>query len=191
MTSPTSSPTPSSSPSQGFLFAGFVSRTIAFVIDIMLILAIAAIVRLTLQALVGFFTSILPFFHFNERDFQATGFAGASLFQFGYFIFFWTAFGQTIGMTLMGLSVVRPDGTRPPVLRSIVRYFGYWLSFIVFGLGFLWILFDRQRRGWHDKLSGTLVVYSSEARQYHQRVLEARGQAHTAVARSLFDTITK
>jgi uncharacterized RDD family membrane protein YckC len=166
---------------------------IAFLIDIVLILAIAAIVRLTLQALLGFFTNILPFFHLNERDVgvQATGFAGASLFQLVYFVFFWTAIGQTVGMSLMGLSVMRPDGTRPPVLRSLVRYFGYWLCFISLGLGFLWILFDRQRRGWHDKLSGTLVVYSSEARLYHQRIVAARGQEHTAVARALSDTVTK
>jgi uncharacterized RDD family membrane protein YckC len=29
---------------------------------------------------------------------------------------------------------------------------------IVAGLGFLWIVFDEDRQGWHDKIAGTLVV---------------------------------
>jgi uncharacterized RDD family membrane protein YckC len=55
--------------------------------------------------------------------------------------------------------VVRIDG-RPidyqtAVLRNIV---GYLLSFLFFGLGIVWVLWDRRRQGWHDKLAKTVVV---------------------------------
>lgn len=161
------------------LFGGFISRTIGFVLDVLLILVIAAVVRLTVQALIGFFDSIVPFFDVGQANFveSLTGFAGTSVLQLVYFVFFWAAFGQTLGMALLGLQVVRPDGSRPGVLRALARYLGYWLCFITLGLGFIWIIFDRRRQGWHDKLSGTFVVCSRDSRLYHQRVVAARRQA--------------
>ena len=35
---------------------------------------------------------------------------------------------------------------------------GYFVSGMLFGLGFLWILRDPQKQGWHDHVSGTVVV---------------------------------
>jgi hypothetical protein len=40
----------------------------------------------------------------------------------------------------------------------VLRYVGYLVSGIVMSLGFIWILFDRKRQGWHDKLARTYVV---------------------------------
>jgi uncharacterized RDD family membrane protein YckC len=40
----------------------------------------------------------------------------------------------------------------------IGRYFAYYLSTILLGLGFLWIIWDPKKQGWHDKLAGTVVV---------------------------------
>ena len=42
--------------------------------------------------------------------------------------------------------------------QLIGRYFGYLLSVIPFGLGLLWVAFDKKKQGWHDKMSGTIVV---------------------------------
>lgn len=42
--------------------------------------------------------------------------------------------------------------------QLIGRYLAYYLSFIVLGLGFIWVAFDARNQGWHDKLSGTVVV---------------------------------
>ena len=41
---------------------------------------------------------------------------------------------------------------------AIVRALGCFLSMVVVGLGFLWIVFDEDRQAWHDKIAGTLVV---------------------------------
>jgi uncharacterized RDD family membrane protein YckC len=38
------------------------------------------------------------------------------------------------------------------------EWIGKWISAVVFFLGYLWILFDPERQGWHDKLMSTWVV---------------------------------
>jgi uncharacterized RDD family membrane protein YckC len=67
--------------------------------------------------------------------------------------------GQTPGKYLMGLRIVRTDTDRIRLGNAVLREIGYVLSGILF-LGYLWILFDNRRQGFHDKLAGTLVVYS-------------------------------
>jgi uncharacterized RDD family membrane protein YckC len=42
--------------------------------------------------------------------------------------------------------------------RAALRVFGYLISAVPCYLGFFWIL-GRQRRGWHDKIADTEVVY--------------------------------
>ncbi len=82
-----------------------------------------------------------------------------------YLILMWTLTGQTIGKIFVGVRVVRMNGKRMTFRVSFRRYLGYLVSFIGFGVGFLWILFDNQRRGWHDKIAHTSVVYAWSARQ--------------------------
>ena len=47
--------------------------------------------------------------------------------------------------------------------QVVVRVIGFYISMAVFFLGFLWILIDSGRRGWHDKLARTKVIYTFEA----------------------------
>jgi uncharacterized RDD family membrane protein YckC len=42
--------------------------------------------------------------------------------------------------------------------QAIGRYLAYYLALIPFGLGFLWVAFDKRKQGWHDKLAGTVVI---------------------------------
>jgi uncharacterized RDD family membrane protein YckC len=58
-------------------------------------------------------------------------------------------------------------------LRGILRYLGYSLSAISLFLGFFWILIDDRRQGWHDKIAGTLVIYTWEA-HHEERFLSDR-----------------
>lgn len=44
------------------------------------------------------------------------------------------------------------------------RVLGYYISFLALFLGFLWVLVDDRRQGWHDKIADTIVVYDWEAR---------------------------
>jgi uncharacterized RDD family membrane protein YckC len=76
----------------------------------------------------------------------------------GYGALMWKIKGTTIGGIVCGLKVVRRDGTDLNWDTAIVRALGCFLSMVVCGLGFLWIVFDEDRQGWHDKIAGTLVV---------------------------------
>lgn len=78
---------------------------------------------------------------------------------FGYFAYFWTQQrGQTLGMKVAGIRVVRLDGQPMTVGQSIIRVLGYLLNSFGFYLGWLWPLWDDRRQGWHDKIAGTIVV---------------------------------
>jgi uncharacterized RDD family membrane protein YckC len=72
---------------------------------------------------------------------------------------FWMLAGQTPGKRVMGVRIVRTDGQRLKWGNAIRREVGYGISTILF-LGYLWVLVDNRRQGWHDKLAGTMVVYA-------------------------------
>lgn len=70
-----------------------------------------------------------------------------------------TVAGQTFGMTYMGLRVVSvyADHELTPV-QALLRAVGCGLSCLPLGAGFLWVLIDRDQRGWHEYLSATQLV---------------------------------
>jgi uncharacterized RDD family membrane protein YckC len=76
----------------------------------------------------------------------------------GYGAIMWKLKGTTIGGIVCGLKIVRRDGAPLSWDTAIVRALGCFLSMVVCGLGFLWIVFDEDRQAWHDKIAGTLVV---------------------------------
>lgn len=76
----------------------------------------------------------------------------------GFFGVFWTIRGQTLGMASWRLRVEREDGTLLGWSDTARRLGWALVSALPLGLGFLWVLFDPERRAWHDRLSGTRVV---------------------------------
>ena len=69
--------------------------------------------------------------------------------------------GQTAGMRILGIFIVRVDGTPFTMKQAALRHLiGYPLSTLSFFLGFLWMLWDPRQQGWHDKLARTIVVMS-------------------------------
>jgi uncharacterized RDD family membrane protein YckC len=75
-----------------------------------------------------------------------------------YFAGLWTWKGTTIGGIVLGLKVVRFDGQPVSFTVAIVRALASAFSAIVLFLGFLWIAWDRDKQGWHDKIAGTVVL---------------------------------
>ena len=75
-----------------------------------------------------------------------------------YAVYSWHRGGQTLGMRPGRLKVLQADGRRPPLRALLVRYAVATLSLAAGGLGLLWCLVDRERRGWHDLASGTVLV---------------------------------
>ena len=82
-----------------------------------------------------------------------------------YFVFFWSLTGQTLGQRVMGLRVVRLNSRRMGIGLSLVRWIGYQVCIFTLGIGFLWVLIDNRRMGWHDKLARTCVIYAWKAEQ--------------------------
>jgi uncharacterized RDD family membrane protein YckC len=69
--------------------------------------------------------------------------------------------GQTAGMRILGIFIVRVDGTPFTMKQAALRHLvGYPLSTLAFFLGFLWMLWDPRQQGWHDKIARTIVVMS-------------------------------
>jgi uncharacterized RDD family membrane protein YckC len=67
--------------------------------------------------------------------------------------------GRTPGKAIVGLRVVNRDGSPLAPRRAVLRVLAFPLSFVVLGLGFVGILFGAERRGLHDVIAGTAVVY--------------------------------
>ena len=83
---------------------------------------------------------------------------------FGYFVFTTGIFGRTLGKWVAGIKVVDADGNSPGVAIAIPREMaGKFVSVVAVGIGLIWIVFDSQRQGWHDKIAGTYVVNHGEA----------------------------
>ena len=78
-----------------------------------------------------------------------------------YFSFFWSWMGggQTVGMRFLGLRVVGTDGQRIGYGTALIRWLGLVVSLSVLFLGVIWVAFDPQKQGWHDKVARTYVVY--------------------------------
>ena len=139
--------------------AGLVSRTGAFAMDAV-ILAVG--LRMTAWILTGTAHALHRFA--PPVDLGALVLASTPLVIATYLVTFWTVLGQTPGKWLMGVKVVAKGGGPIGLRRSLVRLVGYLVSALPCYLGFLWIL-GPQRRGWHDRLAGTEVVYVATRRR--------------------------
>ena len=82
-----------------------------------------------------------------------------------YFGLPWTQRGQTLGMASWRLRVQRDDGFLLTWRDVVVRLGASVLSWLPAGLGWVWALFDRERRTWHDSLSHSRVVVLPKARK--------------------------
>jgi uncharacterized RDD family membrane protein YckC len=76
----------------------------------------------------------------------------------GYFLFFWSLSGQTLGKLLTNSRVVDPLGQPLGFGRAFVRTLGMGLSILPLGAGFVGLWSDIGRRAWHDRLASTKVV---------------------------------
>ena len=156
-------------------YAGAVSRLVAFGADVGaswgLFTLGAAALAFTIQLASGT--------RFSLSNHQVASLVAATIWEFIYFAYQWTLSGKTIGMAVLGIRVVKTDGTPIGARQAVIRTLTLPLSIIVFGLGFLGILTNRRRYAWHDRLAKTAVVYSWDARAARLRWL-ARQDVPTA-----------
>ena len=83
-----------------------------------------------------------------------------TLLGLAYYMYFWSSYGhgQTPGSRVLGIRVVKTDGTELTLTGAFIRYIGFILSCIAIFIGVIWVAFDANKQGWHDKIAGTYVV---------------------------------
>ena len=124
-------------------YMGFWIRLAAAIIDYLVIFAVSAL--LSFRPVVGSGFAILV-----------------------YWLYHWLFIGlkgQTLGKMAVGIKVVDAAGSVPGLGRAALREIpGKIVSTIAICLGFLWVAWDEQKQGWHDKIASTYVV-SARARR--------------------------
>ena len=150
-------------------YAGPVSRLLAYAADTFLIgvlyTAGLALLRFAIDAATPW-----------SLDVEGLAFAaGALAWSALYFGSSWTGFARSPGMSLLGLRIVRADGTPLDRRHALLRLIAYPLGFLTLGIGFLGIVVGRTRQAIYDKLADTAVVYDWDAEAAHLRALATRG----------------
>jgi uncharacterized RDD family membrane protein YckC len=139
------------------MYAGFVSRAAALVLDLLLTNLIALVVTAAIGLVIAALTP-------HEVNVDTAGILGTTagwlLFNGAYLVGFWSLAGQTPGMRLLGLEVTTTEGRRIGLGRGLRRLLGMLLAALPLGAGFLLVLIDDRRQGLHDKLAGTIVRYA-------------------------------
>ena len=158
-TPPPPAPPPPAGPAPGLSYAGFWVRAAAFLVDgclitiVMFVILVPFGVPLIVAREVGTTTV------FELHPTSSTVNTVLSTF---FFVGFWARLGQTPGMMLFNLRVLRAeDGQKIDLPIAAIRYLGLLVSLAVFLIGVIWVAFDRNKQGWHDKIVRTVVVRPS------------------------------
>jgi uncharacterized RDD family membrane protein YckC len=77
---------------------------------------------------------------------------------FAFFAWFWTHGGQTLGMRAWRLRIQRPDGRPITLWQALLRFLVAIPSLLLGGIGFLWLLVDRERMTVYDRISESIIV---------------------------------
>ena len=136
--------------------ASFLRRLGAMFYDFMLALSFIILIGFFFTAV---FTSIL-----GTDDVQPGSpvakviFMLLVLFTFGFYGWFWTHGGQTLGMRAWKLKVVDENQGEINWQQAFFRFCHAIISWIPLGVGYLWMLIDKQKHTWHDRASRTYII---------------------------------
>ena len=136
-------------------YAGFGRRLLAAIIDTVVLGIVAAALHFLL-----FGDSELGI-HIGPDGFNVQSNRGwiEQLFFLFITVIMWMKFLGTPGKLLLGCHVVDANTHKPLKLgQAILRYVAYFVSILPLCLGFFWIIWDKRKQGFHDKIAGTVVV---------------------------------
>lgn len=145
------------------VYVGAGRRALAAFIDGIILMSVGIVINLafsTTQGVVGGVTGG------SQAAMSAvTSLLGLMIFvvnmvvNLGYSIGFLIWRGATPGKMALGLVVVNTELGKISFIKAALREtIGRFLAVLVIGLGYLWIIWDEKKQGWHDKIAGTLVV---------------------------------
>jgi uncharacterized RDD family membrane protein YckC len=75
-----------------------------------------------------------------------------------YFLLFAVLGGQTPGQRLLGIRLVGAHGESPGLGAAAVRVLSAFAGMLPLFMGWVWMIFDMERRALHDHLARTYVV---------------------------------
>ncbi len=140
-------------------WGGFLRRSCAFLIDLGFLLALSAAmsylsyigykVGLAAHGRIVTWDNVTPLFVL-----LTWGWLGLAT---AYFVLFHGMGGKTLGKWLLGLRIVGAEQTEVTYKQALLRWLGA-VGFAPLGLGFLWIIWSREKRAWHDFLARTWVI---------------------------------
>jgi uncharacterized RDD family membrane protein YckC len=142
------------------VYAGLATRAVAFVIDAVIVNAVAFGIAASASLALSIFGVSLD--ELPTGLSVAVGAGGWIALNLAYFIGSWTLAGQTTGMRLMSIRVERTNGGPLSFRRAVQRLIGAVIAALPLFAGYLLILVDDRRKGLHDRLAGTVVVFLTE-----------------------------
>ncbi len=152
-------------------YAGFWLRFLAYWVDFLLLFPLGFII----QSLLG----NNPFAIFSVQTLseaqkiqsspnQLVSVLASMAVGIAYFFVFWVHYdGATPGKKLLGIKIIRENGEKITYPVAFIRYIGFLLSsatIFFFGLGFLWVIWDKKKQALHDKIAGTIVIKSGSGK---------------------------
>jgi uncharacterized RDD family membrane protein YckC len=148
-------------------YAGPVSRLLAYAADTALIgiayTAALALLRYAIEAATPWTLNVEgPLFALGALAWAALYWGGS-----------WVGFARSPGMSLLGLRIVRGDGSPLDRRHALLRLVAFPLGFLTLSAGFLGILFGRTRQALYDRIADTAVVYDWDTEAAKLRELAA------------------
>lgn len=136
-------------------------RLIVIVYDALLLTALLFTVGTLVAAIMTFalnggnaITEAHPYYLFSQLSILVV----LLLSGFLFYSWFWRHGGQTLGMKTWHIQLVSADESEIDWKKTLIRFSAAILSLSVFGLGFFWCILDKDKRTWHDILSGTKLI---------------------------------
>jgi len=143
---------PVSAPLALYEYASFWRRSAATLIDGVILFVVQYAISLIVAAV------------FNSTDaITVVSFLAMMLIYFSYFVYFYARSGQTPGKKAVGIKVIATDGSLLTRGRAFWRTVAYFIEslmgYILVGfLGFLWVIWDKDKQAWHDKAARSYVI---------------------------------
>jgi uncharacterized RDD family membrane protein YckC len=158
-------------------YAGPVTRLVAYLVDLGII---SALFTAALALVTAGINTVTPW----TVDFSNDSWLVGALYVVWWAVYFangWLLRSKSPGMALLGLRIVRGDGSDLDARHAMIRLVAFPLGFLTLGLGFLGIIVSPHRKAIYDRIADTAVIYAWDAESARIREI-ARARHEVAAA---------